>query len=121
MPTWEKLMPKQQADSPEAGSEEQRVRRTHSLIEQHVSRALGLPKGLHKVQIRPLWGRCFRVNIVVGTEAASAKIAHSYFLVTDDLGSVVASTPAIVRLYSGDDAPVPAVAAFTTAERSPRV
>jgi hypothetical protein len=100
-------MPTQQKDAPGAGAEEQRVQLQDSLIGQHVLRVLGTPEGLHRVQIRPLWGRCFRVNVLVGPDAVSAKVVHSYFLVTDGLGKVVASTPAIVRQY-GDGTPVPA-------------
>lgn len=83
-------MPKQQTDSHVAGSEEQGVRLRDSLIGQHVIRALGAPDGLHSVQIRPLWGHCFRVNVLAGADAVTVKVVHSYFLVTDDGGKVVA-------------------------------
>ena len=108
-------MPKQQTDSQAAGSEEQGVRLRDSLIGQHVIRALGPPEGLHSVQIRPLWGHCFRVNVLIGADAVTAKVAHSYFLVTDGLGKVVASTPAIVRQYGDAGPPAAAVAATSTA------
>ena len=39
------------------------------------------------------------MNILVGADAASARIAHSYFLVASDDGTVVASTPKIERQY----------------------
>jgi hypothetical protein len=39
------------------------------------------------------------VNILVGLDAASAKVAHSYFLVADSDGNVLASTPKITRQY----------------------
>jgi hypothetical protein len=61
--------------------------------------ALGQPDNLQKVQIRHLWGDCYRANILVGADLASARIAHSYFLVTDEGGTIVASTPALVRAY----------------------
>jgi hypothetical protein len=71
------------------------------------------------VQIRPLWGHCLRVNVLVGADAASAKVVHSYFLVTDGLGKVVGSTPKIVRQYGGGDGtPSPAVTTSTTDEAS---
>ncbi len=98
-------MPKQQTDSHVAGSEDQGVRLRDSLIGRHVIRALGAPDGLHSVQIRPLWGHYFRVNVLVGADPVSTKVAHSYFLVTDGLGKVVASTPTIVRQYAADDGP----------------
>jgi hypothetical protein len=88
-----------------------------SLIGQHVIQALGPPEGLQGVQIRPLWGHCFRVNVLVGADAVSAKVAHSFFLVTDGLGKVVESTPAIVRQYgSSDGTAVPAVTKSTADE-----
>jgi hypothetical protein len=98
-------MPKQQTDSHGAGSEVQNVRLRDSLIEQHVIRALGPPEGLYGVQVRPLWGHCYRANVLVGADAVSTKVLHSYFLVTDDLGKVIASTPTIVRQYGVDDGP----------------
>jgi hypothetical protein len=39
------------------------------------------------------------VNVLVGAEAASAKVAHSYFLVADLDGNIVESTPTITRRY----------------------
>jgi hypothetical protein len=37
------------------------------------------------------------VNILVGLDAASVKVAHSYFLVADSDGNILASTPKITR------------------------
>jgi hypothetical protein len=37
--------------------------------------------------------------VVVGPDAVSARIAHSYFLVADGAGNVLASTPRLTRLY----------------------
>jgi hypothetical protein len=39
------------------------------------------------------------VNILVDLDAASAKVAYSYFLVADSDGNIVASTPKITRQY----------------------
>ena len=111
-------MPTQQTDSHGASSEKQDVRLRNSLIEQHVMRALGPPEGLHRVQIRPLWDHYLRVNVLVGADAVSAKVVHSYFLVTDDLGKVVASMPKIVRHYGCDATPSPAVTTSATDEAS---
>jgi hypothetical protein len=109
----------QHTDSHAASSKEQDVRLRNSLIEQHVMRTLGPPEGLHRVQIRPLWDNCFRVNVLVGADGASAKVLHSYFLITDGLGKVVASTPKIVRQYGGGDrTPSPAVTTSATDEAS---
>jgi hypothetical protein len=68
-------------------------------IGQHILHGLGQPGGLHAVQVRWLWGDHFRVNVLVGPDSTSVKVAHSYFLVADDDGRIVASTPTITRLY----------------------
>ena len=92
-------MPTPQQGAPPAEPEAQGVLRRHSLIGGQVLHALGQPGGLHRVQVRPLWEHHFRVNVLVGQDAASAKVAHSYFLVTDGGGNVLASTPVITRQY----------------------
>jgi hypothetical protein len=66
---------------------------------QHVMRALGQPRDLYDVQVRELWEGHYRVNVLVGPDAASIKVAHSYFLVADGGGNVVASSPMITRQY----------------------
>ena len=49
--------------------------------------------------MRLVWQDHYRVNVFVGVEAASAKIAHSYFLVVNGEGTIIASTPKITRQY----------------------
>jgi hypothetical protein len=70
-----------------------------SAIGKHVLDLLGEPSDLHRVLVRPLWEDRYRVNILVGPDAASAKIAHSYFLLTTNEGSILASTPKITKQY----------------------
>jgi hypothetical protein len=87
---------RQERDDEQAAQTRQRQ---GTVISQHVLSALGEPGDLHGVDVRQLWpGRC-RVNVLVGMDAASVRIAHSYFLVLDDDGLVVASTPEITREY----------------------
>jgi predicted NBD/HSP70 family sugar kinase len=71
----------------------------HAAIRGRVMHALGQPGGLHSVQVRPLWGDYYRVNVFVGVDAASARVAHSYFLVADGHGNVLEATPEIIRQY----------------------
>ncbi len=85
---------RQPAD-PEA---DRRVWRT-AAIGSHVLRTLGEPDGLRWVHVRPLWADCYRVNVLVGADAASVRVAHSYFLVADHDGNVLTSTPEITRRY----------------------
>jgi hypothetical protein len=79
---------------------EQHRRETRDLlVGEQVVHALGEPGGLLKVQVRELWKDHYRVNVFTGKDAASARVAHSYFLVADGDGKIVASTPKIARQY----------------------
>jgi hypothetical protein len=40
------------------------------------------------------------VNVLIGPDAASAKITHSYFVEAGDDGTIISSSPPLVRLYS---------------------
>jgi hypothetical protein len=71
----------------------------NAVIGKHVVRSLGSPGDLLKVQVRPLGSDRYRVNVLVGKHAASARIAHSFFLTADDEGNIITSSPAIVRLH----------------------
>ena len=84
---------KQHADQEEKGQ------RLNAAIGKHVIHSLGQPNDLQRVQVRRLWEDRYRVNVVVGTDAASAKIPHSYFLVVDGDGNIVASTPKLTKQY----------------------
>ena len=66
-------------------------------IEQQVLQALGKPSNLFKVQIRPVWDNHYRVNVLVGADAASARVANSYFLAVNAEGTLIASTPKLGR------------------------
>ena len=79
---------------------EQHLRETQkALIREQVIHTLGEPAGLHKVQVRRLWEDHYRVNVLVGVDAASAKIANSYFLKSDSHGKIIASNPKLTKLY----------------------
>ena len=69
-------------------------------IGKKVLRSLGQPGGLQSVQVRQLWEDHYRVNVLVGADAVSAKVTHSYFLVADSAGNIVESTPKIRSQYS---------------------
>jgi len=68
-------------------------------ISKHVMHTLGQPGDLYKLQVRRLWQDRYRVNVLTGPDASSIKIAHSYYLVVDAEGGIVASTPAITKQY----------------------
>ena len=69
------------------------------LLRKHVIRSLGSPGNLLKMQVKPIGGDRYRVNVFVGKDASSGRIAHSFFLTTDEEGNILASSPEIVRLY----------------------
>ena len=70
-----------------------------ALIRGQVLHALGEPGKLLQVQVRSLWENHFRVNVVVGPDVASARVAHSYFLEAGADGIILASTPEITKRY----------------------
>jgi hypothetical protein len=72
----------------------------HARIGVHVLRELGQPADFQTVQVRPLWAGHYRVNVLVGGNAASATVAHSYFLEADGDGNIVAAVPALARRYA---------------------
>ena len=79
---------------------EQHQRETMSaLVGEQVIHTLGKPGELLKVQARRLWENYYRVNIFVGVDPASGKVANSYFLEVDADGKIIASTPKITRQY----------------------
>ena len=72
------------------------------LIRRHVLAVLGRPDGLLRVAIYPLWHDHYRVNVLVGADASAAAVTDSFFVVVDDPGAVVRSTPAIKRRYGAE-------------------
>jgi hypothetical protein len=71
----------------------------HILIEEQVMHTLGQPNDLHRIQVRPLWKHRYRVNVFVGPDAVSGKIANSYFVEVNNDGKIVAARPTITRQY----------------------
>jgi hypothetical protein len=79
---------------------EQHQRETLSaLLGEQVIHALGAPDDLRQVQVRWLWENHFRVNVFLGADAASARIANSYFVEADSNGNIVTSTPKLTKQY----------------------
>lgn len=70
-----------------------------ALIGEQVMHALGEPGDLVQVQVRQIWQDHFRVNILIGPDFISAKIANSYFVTADCNGNIVESTPRIKKQY----------------------
>jgi hypothetical protein len=80
---------------------------TLAVIAEQVMGALGEPARLQRVNVRRLWKNHYRVNVLVGADASSATVANSYFLVTDDGGTILESAPRLVRpIASANRSPV---------------
>jgi hypothetical protein len=92
-------MPTTQQSPQHEGMEQHRLDNLTDVIGEQVIHLLGSPPGLFKVQVRPLWGNCYRVNVFVGADAASVRVAHSYFLTTDSDGKITAPSPKIAKEY----------------------
>jgi hypothetical protein len=95
-------MPNPARDRPSAEDveEAQRAERLATVIGASVMKALGQPADLFRVSVVRLWGNHYRVNVQTGTDLASARTAHSYFLTADESGQVIASNPVLARVYS---------------------
>jgi hypothetical protein len=92
------MMPKPETKlqkDPEKQARQQRK----AAIAKHVLHALGEPQDLHRVQVRYVWEEHYRVNVLIGVDAACVKVGHSFFLVADRDGNILASTPEIAKHY----------------------
>jgi hypothetical protein len=92
-------MATQQRREQQAEPEKHGLPQRDAVIGKYVLHALGQPGDLQQVQVRWLWEDHYRVNVLVGADAASVKVAHSYFLVADAAGNVLASVPEIAKAY----------------------
>ena len=96
-PEREKTMTTAQPAEPREDKGLQDLERVKTLIRTHVLRALGEPGGKSYVQVRPLWGGYYRVNILVEDGPGRVRIPSSYFLNTDGAGNVLESTPRLTK------------------------
>lgn len=69
----------------------------NALVGEQVIHTLGEPDSLYKVQVCRLWKDHYRVNIFIGGDLLSARIANSYFVEADSNGNIVASSPRIAK------------------------
>jgi hypothetical protein len=75
----------------------QDTQQLNGAIGRNVMAALGQGGDPYTLQVRRLWDGHYRVNVLVGTDAASVRVASSYFLVVDGEGNLLTSTPTIAR------------------------
>jgi hypothetical protein len=93
------MAPTKQQEREREDQEHRGRERVTARVAQGVLRLLGEPAGLLAVQVRPLWEGRYRVNVLVGPDASSARVAHSYFLAADGDGNVVTCAPKITKCY----------------------
>jgi hypothetical protein len=90
-------IPVKQSEKQPTEGEKSGHERLTALIGRHLLRTLGQPDDLLCVQVRRLWEDHYRANVFLRADV-SARIARSYFLVTDRDGNIMQSTPGLTRL-----------------------
>ncbi len=73
-----------------------------TLIGEQVVHLLGTPEDLLGVQVRWVGSDRCRVNVFVGKDVISGRIAHSFYLTTDADGNILSSSPEVARVYSAE-------------------
>jgi hypothetical protein len=98
---WRNRMPTPTKQQAEQAKEEERQERDklNALIGSQVMQALGRPPDMQRLQVRRLWETYYRINVFVGQDIASAKVARSYFVRTNPDGRILESNPAIRKAY----------------------
>jgi hypothetical protein len=77
--------------------EGQKPNMSESVVQEQVMKMLGELPNLIRVQVRALWKGHYRANIYVGSDHLTSRIAHSFFIITDDAGKISEARPPIVR------------------------
>lgn len=70
-----------------------------AMVLKAVLRGLGCPTDFLRGSVRQLWDNHYRVNIFVGPDIASARVAHSFFLEADTNGLILTSSPPVTKAY----------------------
>jgi hypothetical protein len=82
----------------EAERDRATAERRAAAILKSVLTTMGRPVDFFRVTIRLVHGDNFRVNVLTGPDAASARIAHSFFVTADERGTITACNPALQKL-----------------------
>jgi hypothetical protein len=93
------MMPAKQQNEPAKPADRPKLDSLNDFIQEQVMQVLGKPTNLIKVQVRQLWDNHYRVNVLVGLDAASARVANSYFLVVNSEGNVITANPKLGSQY----------------------
>jgi hypothetical protein len=92
------VTPAQQRDRDEELNRDMRDA-LNDLISEQVVHGLGTPDDLLRVQVRRVGSDRYRVNVFVGKDFITGRIADSFYLTADGEGNILSSTPEIVRMY----------------------
>jgi hypothetical protein len=92
-------MPAQPAKENDGESETRLRQQLQAIIGEQVMHRLGQPGGRARIQVHRLWKDTYRANVITGQDVGSSVVSHSYFLVADGEGNIVASTPRITKQY----------------------
>ncbi len=90
---------KQQVEQPKDEMDQHKRETLHNLISEQVIHALGTPFDLRNVQVRKVGNDHYRVNVIVGPNANSVRVANSYFLKIGSDGSLITANPKITKQY----------------------
>ena len=90
-------MPAAPTDESCGDNEDQGREKRTGVILSRILRTLGPAGGLGRVQVRPLWGNYYRVNVLGAEDSGCVKIATSYFVKTDGEGNITESTPLLTK------------------------
>jgi len=92
-------LPEKQEEQRLTQKKKQEVGLLEAVVRDNVLSKLGQPDDLHRVQVKCVWGNNYRVNVFVGPDAVSSKVAHSFFLKADEDGKILSFGPAITKVY----------------------
>jgi len=95
----ERLMATKQQAKQHTEQDHQKSEQRSTQLGVEVIRRLGQPDALRRVDVRQLWESRYRVNVLVGESNATARVAHSFFITTDETGNVLSAEPKLSRQY----------------------
>lgn len=92
-------MPTKQQEKEPADLPKQEAPSRNAIIGKRLLHALGRPNNFGRMQVRSLWGDYFRVNVLVDSDVASVRIAHSFFVLADADGNILSCNPKLTKMY----------------------
>ena len=72
-----RMMPTKEQDKQQKDLAKETHRQRSAFIVGQLMHALGRPAALYRVEVRPLWEDHYRVNVFVGADAGSTRVAQA--------------------------------------------